>query len=166
MTTLASLRFFDVVLWLHITSVVIAFGVLFTYPLIVPLTVRSHPRQVAWMHDMQVTVGRTVITPAAALVLITGIYLAADADVFSKWWVTVPLIAILVILGLGGAYFAPRDRRLAELARRDIEAAAQGGEVVFSREYEDLGRQVGTVGAFVSLLVVLVIFIMVAGPLL
>jgi uncharacterized membrane protein len=164
MTAFASLRFFDVVLFLHITSVVIAFGVLFTYPVIVPLTVRNAPRQVAWLHEMQVALGRMVVTPAAALVLLTGIYLAADADVFSEWWVTVPLISILLILGLGGAYFAPRDRKLAELARRDI-AAAGDGEVVFSKEYEDLGRQVGTVGAFVVVLVVIVIFVMVTGPL-
>ena len=144
MTTLASLRFFDIVLWLHITSVVIAFGVMFTYPVIVPLTVRNAPRQVAWLHDMQAALGRMVVTPAAALVLITGIYLAADADVFSKWWVAVPLLAILQILGLGGAFFAPRDRKLAELARRDIAAAGEG-QVVFSKEYEDLGRQVGSV---------------------
>ena len=165
MTTLASLRFFDVVLWLHITSVVIAFGVMFTYPVIVPLTVRNAPRQVAWMHDTQAAIGRMIVTPAATLVLLTGIYLAADADVFSKWWVAVPLLAILVILGLGGAYFAPRDRKLAELARRDIDAAGDG-QVVFSREYEDLGRQVGTVGGLVVLLVVIVIFVMVTGPLL
>jgi uncharacterized membrane protein len=164
MTTLASVRFFDIVLWLHITSVVIAFGVMFTYPVIVPLTVRNAPRQVAWLHDMQAALGRMVVTPAAALVLITGIYLAADADVFSKWWVAIPLLAILLILGLGGAFFAPRDRKLAELARRDIAAAGEG-QVVFSEEYEDLGRQVGTVGAFVVLLVVIVIFVMVTGPL-
>jgi hypothetical protein len=91
--------------------------------------------------------------------------MAADADVFSKWWVTVPLIAIIVILGLGGAYFAPRDRKLADLARRDIDAAGEG-QVVFSQEYEDLGRQVGTIGALLVLLVVVVIFIMVTGPLL
>jgi small-conductance mechanosensitive channel len=131
---------------------------------IVPLTVRNAPRQVAWLHDTQVALGRMVVTPAAALVLITGIYLAADADVFSKWWVTVPLLAILLILGLGGAFFAPRDRKLAELARRDIAAAGEG-QVVFSKEYEDLGRQVGTVGAFVVVLVVIVIFVMVTGPL-
>jgi len=164
MTTIASVRFFDIVLWLHITSVVIAFGVMFTYPVIVPLTVRNAPRQVAWLHDMQAALGRMVVTPAAALVLITGIYLAADADVFSKWWVAVPLLAILLILGLGGAFFAPRDRKLAELARRDIAAAGEG-QVVFSEEYEDLGRQVGTVAAFVVLLVVIVIFVMVTGPL-
>jgi small-conductance mechanosensitive channel len=165
MTTLASLRFFDVVLWLHITSVVVAFGVTFTYPIIVPLTIRNHPRQAAWLHELQGSIGRLVITPFMALILLTGIYLAADADVFSEWWVTVPLIAILVLLGLGGAYFAPKDRQLAVLAKRDIDAAGNG-DVVFSKEYEDLGRQVGTVGTLSSLLVVIVIFIMVVGPIL
>src|SRR4051794_24470049 len=165
MTTLASLRFFDVVLWLHITSVVVAFGVTFTYPVIVPLTVRTAPRQVAWLHTVQGAMGRLIITPFATLVLLTGIYLAADADVFSKWWVTVPLLSILVLLGLAGAYFAPRERKLAELAERDI-AASGPGEVVFSPEYQDLGRQVGTVGGLSSLLVVITIFIMVVGPLL
>src|SRR4051812_45341400 len=126
MTTLATLRFFDVVLWLHVTSVVVAFGVTFTYPVIVPLTVRTAPRQVAWLHTVQGAMGRLIITPFATLVLLTGIYLAADADVFSKWWVTVPLLAILVLLGLAGAYFAPRERKLAELAERDIAASGPG----------------------------------------
>jgi uncharacterized membrane protein len=165
MTTLASLRFFDVVLWLHISSVVLAFGVLFAYPVIGTMTARRAPRHAAWVHEMQVALGRFVITPGATLVLLTGIYLAADADVFSKWWVTVPLIVILVILGLGGAFFAPRDRKLAELARRDIEASGDG-EVAFSQEYEALRGQVATVGAIVLVLVVATIFIMVTGPIL
>ena len=165
MTTLASLRFFDVVLWLHITSVVVAFGVTFTYPVIVPLTVRTAPRQVAWLHTVQGAIGRFVITPFATLILLTGIYMAADADVFSEWWVGVPLVIILVLLGLLGAYFSPRQRRLSELAERDI-AAAGDGQVVWSKEYEDLGRQVGTMGAISSLLVVVAIFVMVTGPVL
>ena len=51
------------------------------------------------------------------------------------------------------------------LPDRDIDAAGEG-QVVFSQEYEDLGRQVGTIGALLVLLVVIVIFIMVTGPLL
>ncbi|MFL5848037.1 MAG: hypothetical protein ACJ76M_07340 [Solirubrobacteraceae bacterium] len=165
MTTLASLRFFDVVLWLHITSVVIGFGVLFTYPVIVPLTVRTAPRQVAWLHSVQGAIGRFIVTPFATLILLTGIYMAADADVFSEWWVGVPLVIILVLLGLAGGYVSPRERRLSELAERDIATAGEG-QVVWSREYEDLGRQVGMVGAISSLLVVIAIFIMVTGPVL
>jgi hypothetical protein len=114
---------------------------------------------------MQGAVGRLIVTPFATLILLTGIYLAADADVFSEWWVGVPIVIILLLLGLGGAYFAPRERRLAELAERDIAAAGEG-EVVWSKEYEDLGRQAGTVGAIASLLIVIAIFVMVTGPLL
>jgi small-conductance mechanosensitive channel len=165
MVMLASVRFFDIVLWLHVTSVVIAFGALFAFPVIVPLTVRKAPRHVAWLHEMQGAVGRFIVTPGATLVLLTGIYLAADADVFSKWWVSVPLLSILVILGLAGAFFAPRDRRLAQLAERDI-AASGAGDVAFSQEYLDLSRQVGGVGAFTILLILVTIFIMVVGPLL
>ena len=164
MTTLASLTFTQLVLFLHIASVVVAFGVTFTYPIIVPMTIRKAPRHAAWLHEMQHQIGRMVITPAAALVLLTGIYLAADLDVFSKWWVSVPLLAILVILGLGGAYFAPRERRMAEMAERDVAASPPDGQVAFSQEYQDLGRQVGIVGATVSVLVLVVIFIMVVGP--
>jgi tetrahydromethanopterin S-methyltransferase subunit G len=165
MTAIASLRLFDVVLWLHITSVVIAFGVTFTYPVIVPLTLRTAPRQAAWLHRMQEAVGRRIVNPFAGLLLLTGIYLAADADVFDEWWVGVPIVVILVLFGLRGAYFAPREQRLAELAERDIVAAGEG-EVVWSEEYEELGRQVGSVGALFGLLVVVTIFIMVVGPVL
>lgn len=164
MTTLASLTFTQVVLFLHIASVVVAFGVTFTYPIIIPLTIQKAPRHAGWLHLMQNRIGHVVITPAATLVLLTGIYLAADLDVFSEWWVGVPIVAILVILGLGGAYFSPRERKLAELAERDIAAAPPDGQVTFSQEYQDLGRQVGMVGAFVSLLILTVIFIMVVGP--
>jgi hypothetical protein len=165
MIPLASLRFFDVVLWLHITSVVVAFGVTFVYPVIVPLTMRTAPRHAAWLHRMQAQIGRVIVTPFATLILLTGIYMAADADVFDEWWVGVPLLIILVLLGLAGGFFAPRERRLAELADRDIAAAGEG-QVAWSKEYEDLGRQVGTVGAIASLLVVIAIFVMVTGPIL
>ena len=99
------------------------------------------------------------------MILLTGIYMAADADVFSEWWVGVPLVIILVLLGLAGAYFSPRERRLSELAERDIAAAGEG-QVVWSKEYEDLGRQVGMVGAISSLLILIAIFVMVTGPVL
>jgi small-conductance mechanosensitive channel len=164
MITFSSLTFTQVVLFLHIAAVVVAFGVTFAYPIIVPATIRKAPRHAAWLHQMQHQIGQMIITPAAALVLLTGIYLAADLDVFSEWWVGVPLVAILVILGLGGAYFSPRDKKLAELAERDIAAAGPDGEIAWSQEYQDLGRQVGMVGSLVSLLVLIVIFIMVVGP--
>ncbi len=91
---------------------------------------KTHPEAMPAVHEMQVRVGRLIITPFAALALLTGFYLAADADVFSEVWVTVPMVILVVLLGLGGAFFTPRERELATLARRDLDAG--GG---FSDEY-------------------------------
>ena len=155
-----ALRFYDVVVFIHIATVVTAFGVTFVYPLIVPLTARSAPDKLPWLHRMQDEIGKKIITPSAALVLIAGLYLALSGDGpfdLKDWWVGFGLLAVLVILGLGGAFFSPRERRLAELAERDLAA----GEL--SEEYQALGVQVARVGAAVSLLVLVTVLFMVLG---
>lgn len=157
-----AVRFYDFAVAVHIIAVVIAFGVTFVYPLIIPLTVRTAPRQLPWLHRMQGEIGQKIITPFATLVLIAGIYLVADSDMwkFSDWWVTWGFVAIIVLLGLSGAFSAPRERKLAELAERDLGADGSG---TLSDEYQALGRQVGIVGALASLLVVVTVVIMTLG---
>src|ERR1700704_3522494 len=101
-----SLRFYDIVVFVHIATVVTAFGVTFVYPLIVPLTARSAPDKLPWLHRMQDEIGKKVITPSAAVVLLAGLYLALSSDGpfdLKDWWVGFGLLAGLVILGLGGA---------------------------------------------------------------
>jgi uncharacterized membrane protein len=56
-------------------------------------------------------------------------------------------------------FFAPNERKLAELARRDL---ATGGP--FSAEYESLFARVATVGLVTIALVLVAIFFMVAKP--
>ena len=51
---------------------------------------------------------------------------------------------------------------MAELAERDITAAG-GGQVVLSREYQVLNRQVGAVGAAASGLILLTVLLMSTG---
>lgn len=66
----------------------------------------------------------------------------------------------MVLLGLFGAFFTPTERRAAELAQRDIDAA-NGGEVRFSTEYEAVARRLQIVGASASVLVLVAVFLMV-----
>ncbi len=82
-----------------------------------------------------------------------------DRDLFSETWVTIPFVILIILLGLGGAFFNPREKQLAALARRDIDA---GG--VLSEEYHGRARSVGIVGALSSLLILFAIFCMVAKP--
>jgi uncharacterized membrane protein len=143
---------------------VVAFGVTFAYPVIVPAARRSDRRNLPFLHRTQLLLGRAVIAPAGTVVLVAGIYLVASnpAFGFGDWWVSFGLTAIIVILGVSGAYFAPRERRLAELAERDV-GASEAGEVALSPEYHSLSRRVLAVEVLTSLLVLVTVFVMVVG---
>jgi uncharacterized membrane protein len=156
---LASVTFYGVVLAVHIMGVVIAFGSFFAYPAFMPWARKNHPRAMPVIHELSARLGRMVVSPGLVVVLVCGIYLASDADAWSKVWVSVPLVILIVIGGLGGMFFAPSDRKLAALATRDLAA---GGEL--SAEYDELFRRVAFAGVTVIALVVIAIFLMAAKP--
>lgn len=158
-----AVTFYDVVLWVHVTSIIAAFGVTFAYPVTMPFFLRNHPRSMPAVHQAQDLVGKVLITPAATLALLAGAYLATDRDLWSEVWVTVPLVILIVILGLGGAFFAPTERKAAELASRDI-AAAGDGEPQFSPEYEAVLARLRNVDMLATLLIVLAAYFMIAKP--
>jgi len=58
-----------------------------------------------------------------------------------------------------GAFFAPNERKLSEIAARDV-AAAGDGEVQWSVEYQTLRSRVGVVGVVASVLVLITIYLM------
>ena len=155
----ATLTFYGVVLAVHIMAVVIAFGTSFAYPAFMPWARKNHPQAMPVIHAMSDRLGRLVMSPAMVLVLICGIYLASDADAWSETWVSVPLVILLVIGGMGGMFFAPNERKLGELATRDLAA---NGEL--SAEYDELFKRVAVAGLVVCALVLIAIFFMAAKP--
>ena len=159
MISAATILFYDVVVAVHVMSIVIAFGVTFAYPVILPWMRKAHPAAMPTAHETQDRIGRLLITPFATLALLTGIYLASDRDLFGEAWVIIPLVILIALLGLGGAFFSPRERALAAIARRDLAA---GGSL--SDEYDAGAKVVGMVGAFAGVLILIAIFCMVAKP--
>ena len=153
--------FFDVVLAVHVMCVVLAFGVTFAYPTVIPWLKANHPSAMPTVHRTQLRIGRRLITPFMVLILLTGIYLASDRHLWSQTWVTVPLVIIVVIFGFGGAFFTPRERKLAELADHDLGPERTG---TFSPEYEKLFGSLMKVGALNGALILIAIFFMVARP--
>jgi hypothetical protein len=141
-----AVTFYDLVLSVHVMAVVAAFGVWFAYPLLVP-------SGDAAAHRAQVRVARMVVTPAGTLALLAGAYLASDRSYWSEVWVSVPLVILVVLMGLTGAYFIPRQKRLADLA----DAGARS-------DYATLAGQVRGVALIAAALVVVAIFFMVAKP--
>jgi hypothetical protein len=153
-----ALTFYEIVLAVHIMAVVVAFGVMFAYPVFVGVGRRIDPRGLPFFHRTQQQVIRRVIAPGLAVVVIAGIYLAAKLDAFSAFYVQWGFIAAIALGGLAGGYLGPREGRLAELAARDL--AAGGGAL--SSEYDSLSHQVSSVGALASVLVLATIFVMTA----
>ncbi|HET6509446.1 MAG TPA: DUF2269 family protein [Baekduia sp.] len=154
-----AITFYGVVLAVHIMAVVVAFGFAFAFPAFMPWARRTHPEAMPVIHELTGRLGRFVMAPAMVLVLAAGVYLASKADVWSETWVSVPLLILIVIGALSGMVFAPSDRKLAELARRDLAA---GGEL--SAEYDALFRRVAFFGLILIALVLIAIFFMAAKP--
>jgi hypothetical protein len=156
--------FYDVVLALHIAAIVVAFGVTFTYPLTGMFVTREYPQFLPALHTTQERVGRMIIGPAGGIALLAGFYLASDRDYMGKIWVIVPLIILIAVLGLGGAFFGPSEKRAAELSSRDVAAAGPDGAVTLSPEYHAVASRIAKVGLATDVLILVAIFFMAAKP--
>ncbi len=149
----------QIILAVHIVAVVVAFGVTFAYPLILLAGARSDPRAMPWFHRMQQLVGRRLITPGLAVVLLAGIYLASDLHQWKAFYVQWGLAVVVVLGALEGGFMIRSEGRLAELARRDVSASG-GGEVNWSPEYGTLRKRVGALAGVMNLLVVVTVYLM------
>lgn len=80
--------------------------------------------------------------PGLGVVVLAGIYLASYLHQWSEFFVGWGLAASIVIGGIGGAYIAPRERRLADMADRESAVVpATGAGVSWSDEYRLAARQ-------------------------
>ena len=158
--------FYNLVLFVHIVSAIVAFGVVFAYPIFLRVAHRSDPRSLPYFHRAQGYVGSRLITGGATLLLISGLYMAAASDAygFSDPFVSAGIVIVVMLLGLGGAVFAPMERRLAELATRDVGAAG-AGPVRLSAEYRAELRRWHLVATAAATLVLAAVLLMVIKPL-
>lgn len=159
---LADISFYNFVLFLHITGVVIAFGVVFTYPLVFSVARRSHRRHLPFIHTLQGVIGLRVVSTFGTLILLAGFYLAIEGPYeFSDPWIGITLLILIIVLGVGGGFLGPKEQQLAELSRRDVDASPPDGPVSFSAEYEALYARTRTMTLILLGLVLVAIFLMV-----
>lgn len=149
-----AVRFYDVILSVHIIAIVLAFGVTFAYPILVPYFARKEPTALASLHEAQERIGTRLIIPSMVVALASGLYLAVDADVFGELWVQVPMTILIILFALGGAFFTPTERKMAAAARTDPDGA----------EYRSLTSRMITVSVLANLLILVAIFFMTAKP--
>jgi hypothetical protein len=158
------LDFYSFVLFLHIASAVIAFGVTFAYPVIQMAIQRGDVRALPAWHAAEEAVGRKLITPGATFVLLSGIYMALDRwDDLGGAWYSAAGVIVIVLLGLGHGFFVPQSRRMKAQAEADLAAGAADTGTM-SAAYDAIGRRVAAVGVLSSLLVLLALLLMVWKP--
>jgi uncharacterized membrane protein len=161
---LGKVSFYNIVLFVHIAAAIVAFGVTFAYPFFNAALRKGYLQATPYLHRTQGDIGKFLITPAATIILLAGIYLSWKGPYeFGDAFVGAGIAIIVILLGLGGAFFSRKEDRLFELAEQAV-ATAGGGEVVFGEEYERISKQVETVGMLSSALVLLAVFLMVVKP--
>jgi predicted integral membrane protein DUF2269 len=159
----AEVQFYDVIVWLHVSAVVVGFGPTFAFGIYLALAGRKYPRSMPAILDAQCTISRTQVTIAALVILGSGIYLAADRWEFSDFFVIAGLVAIVILMGMVHGFFVPNEVRAREIAERDIDAAG-GGEVKFSEEFDRRMRSSAIAGPIAGLIVILTIYFMATKP--
>jgi uncharacterized membrane protein len=146
---IASVSFYNVMVWVHVLAVVIAFGAVFAYPVVGAALRRSGALQT--FHTTWATLWSRVVTPAMVLVLIAGIYLASDGDLWSEGWVSGGVVGIILLFAIAGVATG-WERRAAQLA-----AANDPG-------YGALAGRLRTAAFAAMILVAVVLFLMVVKP--
>jgi uncharacterized membrane protein len=159
-----ALTTYDVVEALHVIAVICAFGLPLSYPMLLPYFKRTHPRAMPAVHDAQHRMTQRLVAPGTVLVFAFGAYLASKHHLWGEAWVDVPIAMVVIIAVVGGAYMGPRSRKLAELARVDVDSSPAGGEVKWGAEYDGLYRRVMATEAFLGVCVLVAIFFMAARP--
>jgi uncharacterized membrane protein len=160
-----TITFYLVVKFVHIAAVVFAFGPTFGYAFFQTVAERTNPRSLPSVVRAMQKVDRFLVTPGMVLILAAGIYLVAKSPAFDlgTLFVSVGMVAILVLFGMQHALFARWERRLIDLAERDIAAAGQG-EVALSDDYWAVSKQTAIGGSLAGLIVLVTIFFMAVKP--
>jgi uncharacterized membrane protein len=158
---LASITLYSVSIFVHVSAVVVGFGATYAEALMFPVAMRVDKRHVPFVHRLGLAINQRLATPAMVVILVTGFYQVSHAKLsFGKPWISASFAILIVLGGLIGGYFVPTDRKLAEMAERDL--ASRSGEL--SQEYLQKARQIGMVGALAGVLVLVAIFLMVTKP--
>src|SRR3954447_17862487 len=98
---LATVTAYSVGLFIHILAVVLAFGPTFGYGFFIGFADNRASAAVPAVHRAVRMTNLYLVTPAMIVVLAAGLYLVAKEDLsMSESWITVGLIAIVVLFGL------------------------------------------------------------------
>ena len=153
---------FAILLFLHVLGAIVAFGPGFAAMVVGPM-VAKEPQHANFYARTQLATARSIITPVAISMAVTGIGLimvrgwgTITAD---RRWLEVSILLYVVALVYSMAIQAPAGRKLVELTA--TPPAPGSGP---NPEIRKTAARVRTGGIVLSLLTVAILFLMVAKP--
>ena len=151
---------YDILKWLHISGAVVGLGATFALSIAYPLALRSDPRNLPFVHRLSLDINRKLAGPALLVLIATGIYMAADRDLFGEPWVGGPILIAIILGAMQGAYFVPTDRKLAAMAEKELA----DGATTLSEDYQRQAQREGGIGTVAGVLILLALFLMTVKP--
>ncbi len=167
METILAVTFYQLVVFLHVVAVVVAFGPTFAFGIIQATAERMFPRSVPFALTVMKRISQGMVIPVAVVVGITGIYQAIDGpfEFGRDQWMEIGLTLYLIMLGLALWVYRPAvmDRGIAA-AQRSVDAAGPDGQVTLSAEYQQIMRVPNIAGPVLGLMVVVIVYLMEIKP--
>jgi len=143
--------------WIHVLAAITALGATLTYVVWIRLGERSQPNLLHSLRGIRFLDDR-IVNPAYGVVVVTGLLMVwVNKLSLLTAWITIPLILVIVVAGLGIGVYSPA-------LRRQIQAAEAEGPT--SASYRAASRQAILSGAITTVLVVVIVFVMVVKPVL
>jgi uncharacterized membrane protein len=160
-----TVMFWQVVLGIHILAAIVAFGVMFAYPILFAAAARTDPEVTPWLLRSRQRIGRYLVNPGLLVLVVAGIYLASKLHQWGVFYVQWGLGAAIVIGAIEGSVVIRRSGTLATIAERDLAATAvpAGGRrtsATWSPEYTAGSRALWGGGLLLEVLVVITVFFM------
>ena len=155
---------YELSVFIHVTAVMVGFGATFAESVLFPVAMKMSPRNLPYVHRLQLTINQFFAAPALLIVIATGLYQMAEGNwEYGDFWVSGTLTIVVIIGVLLLAYFIPADRRLLPMIEREV-ADAGTGDVKPSDAYMKAARNEGIAGSITGILLVVAVFLMVTKP--
>jgi uncharacterized membrane protein len=158
---------YDVSVFLHVTAVVVGFGVTFSESVMFPVAMKMTARHLPYVHRLQLVINQFFAIPAAVVVAATGIYqMDKGGWDYGDFWVSATIMILVVIFLVNVAFFIPADRRLLPMIEKAVTDAGDKELALadLPQEYQRLGRAEGVVGSLMGILLIAAIFFMTTKP--
>jgi Predicted integral membrane protein (DUF2269) len=149
----AEVQFYDVVVWLHITAVLLAFGPTFAYGAFFAVAGQTNPAALPTIGRVVVSWSRIATRLGILVILVSGLYLTDDRWDFGDFFVSWGLAAVVILFAMSQWYFIPTTQRFVE--------AAEAGR---SEEVRAIADQQRKVGPLAGIIVILTLYVMTAKP--